>query len=491
MYVMNTKRIAKQLFILIALLMMAALVGCAPRRAEERAAEPQPEAEVVVNEGAAAPADRITDAERPALEVAGVADERAPALPLATLAPAREARTVEAAPDVLLEAAGGGAADGVAAADLALPTGGEAVVAPPDQQFTPLQAGEIDDNENFRAYLDYRSNFHQRLGLTVHDVDITERHTIRVTTRDGLPVLGAEVRVSDGQELVTTLRTTATGQVLFFPRAYPAHAGAQDFEVTVQKGRASTSFRLTREQTDATWPVTLDVPPSRPPVQLDILFLIDATGSMEDEIDELKENILSMSAQIEALPSRPDVRFGLVHYRDRGDVYVTRVSDFTGDVNAFQRALMEVTASGGGDAPESLNEALHRALWDVNWRVADTVSLVFLVADAPPHLDYAQDYDYAEEMKVAAELGVKIFPIGSRLDGPDPDQKVAEYVFRQLAQFTGGNFIFLTYRDVPQSTGEPGTVYDVPEGSYSVEDLDALVVRLVQEELAALAGEQQ
>ncbi|NLH08921.1 MAG: hypothetical protein GX484_15090, partial [Chloroflexi bacterium] len=175
---MNTKRIAKQLFILIALLMMAALVGCAPRRAEERAAEPQPEAEVVVNEGAAAPADRITEAERPALEVAGVADERAPALPLATLAPAREARTVEAAPDVLLEAAGGGAADGVAAADLALPTGGEAVVAPPDQQFTPLQAGEIDDNENFRAYLDYRSNFHQRLGLTVHDVDITERHTI-------------------------------------------------------------------------------------------------------------------------------------------------------------------------------------------------------------------------------------------------------------------------------------------------------------------------
>src|SRR5690606_15102163 len=240
---------------------------CASWRADEAVAEPQSES--VVNEGLAAPADLTTDAERPALEVAEVTDEPASAPSSEPLAPAREALAVEAAPDVLLEAAGGRTADGPAAVDLAPPSAGE-VIAPPDQQFAPLQAGEIDDNEDFRAYLDYRSNFHQRLGLTVHDVDITERHTIRVTTRDGLPVLGAEVRVSDGQELVATLRTTATGQVLFFPRAYPAHAGAQDFEVTVQKGRASTSFRLTREQTDATWPVTLDVPPSRPPVQLDI-----------------------------------------------------------------------------------------------------------------------------------------------------------------------------------------------------------------------------
>ena len=106
----------------------------------------------------------------------------------------------------------------------------------------------------------------------------------------------------------------------------------------------------------------------------------------------------------------------------------------------------------------------------------------FLVADtAAPRP--AQDYDYAEEMKVAAELGVNL-PIGSRLDGPAPDQKVAEYVFRQLAQFTGE----LTYRDV-RKRGEPGTVYDVP-GAATVWKTSTLVVRLVQEGLP-LAGEQQ
>src|SRR5690606_15766988 len=201
-------------------------------------------------------------------------------------------------------------------------------------------------------------------------------------------------------------------------------------------------------------------------------------------------NILSISAQIEALPSRPDVRFGLVSYRDRGDDYVTRVSDFTGDVTAFQRDLAMVMASGGGDAPETLNEALYRAVQGVSWSVEDTVSLIILVADAPPHLDYLQDYDYAVEMQNAASLGIKIFPIGSRLDGPGADEKVAEYVFRQLAQYTGGNFIFLTYADTPQSSGEPGTGYTVEEGSYTVQDLDALVVRLIQEELAALSGGQ-
>ncbi len=236
--------------------------------------------------------------------------------------------------------------------------------------------------------------------------------------------------------------------------------------------------------------MTLNTRPAQAPVQLDVLFLLDATGSMSDEIDQLKDNILSISAQIEALPGRPDVRFGLVHYRDRGDNYVTRTTDFTGNVRAFQRELSAVEADGGGDDPESMNEALHQAVNNVDWRVEDTVSLVFLVADAPPHLDYSQDYDYADEMKAAAELGIKVFPIGSRLDGGNAYQQQAEYILRQIGQFTGGHFIFLTYEDTPRSDGAPGTEYSVPEEQYTVEDLDALVVRLVQDELEALTGQQ-
>lgn len=442
------------------------------------AATPSPEAVVVVEGG-------IREGE----ETGG----RIPDASLGPAAATMESRSaaVPAEADYAREApAVGAAVEGGPAVYPPAPAGDGNPIVPPDRQFFgPLQAGEIDDNAEFAAYLQYRFDYHQYLNYPVEELDVTERHIIRVTNREGLPVLGAQVTIANGQRTVTTLLTTASGKVYFFPRAYP-YADAPSYNVTVRKGQASQSFTLTREQRDALWEVTLDVPRTRPPIKLDVLFLVDSTGSMSDEIEQLKDNMLSISAQIEALPEDPDVRFGLVYYRDRGDVYVVRTVDFTDNVQQFQRELMAVSAGGGDDTPESLNEALHYAVSGMRWRIDDTVSLIFLVADAPPHLDYAQDYSYAEELLRAVQMGIKIFPIGSRLDGEDFYQDQAEYIFRQMAQFTGGHFIFLTYADTPQSSGEPGTEYSVPEGRYTVEDLDALVVKLVREELAALTGQQ-
>ncbi|HEC23907.1 MAG TPA: VWA domain-containing protein [Chloroflexi bacterium] len=472
---------------LIALVMLTA-VACGPLLGGKEAASEE-ETRVEPEAGLAAGEE---NAEPPAVDAAP-AEEAAPA-PTMAAAPevesAERAADEEYAPEAMVEAPGG--AEGMAGeaeeAPAVLPSTdeGNPIVVPPDEEFQgSLSAGEIDDNEDFGAYLQYRRDFERFVGLEwVHDVDISERHTIRVRNRSGQPVLGAEVLVYADQNLVATLRTPATGIVRFFPYAY-AHSDSQSYTVVIQKGGKNTRFTLTRDNSDATWDVTLDVPSTRPPINLDVLFLLDATGSMGDEIAQLKDNILSISAQIEALPGRPDVRYGMVTYRDRGDSYVTQVFDFTPDVRAFQEDLINVQAAGGGDEPESLNEALHRAIWDVSWRVDETVSLIFLVADAPPHLDYPQDYDYAQEMQAAAELGIKIHPIAS--SGLNSQ---GEYIFRQIAQFTGGHFIFLTYESQPQSSGEPGREdLSVPEGSYSVEDLDALVVRLIQEELAALTGQ--
>jgi uncharacterized protein YegL len=212
---------------------------------------------------------------------------------------------------------------------------------------------------------------------------------------------------------------------------------------------------------------------------LDVLFLIDATGSMADEINELKGNIEAIAAQIEALPAQPDVRFGMVTYRDRGDAYVTQVTDFTPDVHVFAERLAQVQADGGGDYPEDLNEALSEAVHGVEWRVEETVSLVFLVADAPPHLDYGQENHYAVTMREATTRGIKIYPIAS--SGLDEQ---GEYVFRQLAQFTGGRFIFLTYG--PEGPGSIGTQTDLNVSDYTVSALDQLVVSIVEGELAYL-----
>jgi hypothetical protein len=144
-------------------------------------------------------------------------------------------------------------------------------------------------------------------------------------------------------------------------------------------------------------------------------------------------------------------------------------------VDDFSRELAEVEAEGGGDYPESLNEAFHRAIHGPEWRARNSAQLIFLVADAPPHLDYAQDYDYADDMVKAAELGIKVFPIAS--SGLD-DQ--GEYIFRQIALFTQGRFIFLTYGP----GGQPGDSTTHHVDDYTVQKLDDLVVRLVEEELA-------
>ena len=140
-----------------------------------------------------------------------------------------------------------------------------------------------------------------------------------------------------------------------------------------------------------------------------------------------------------------------------------------------------VVADGGGGDPEALDEALAGALAAPSWRpAAQAVQLVFLVADAPPQIARDVPTPYTASMLEAAERGVKIFPVSS--SGTD-DQ--AEYVFRQLAQFTGARYVFLTYGAAGRATG--GST-DITELDYEELSLDYLIVRLISEELEALTG---
>ncbi len=353
-----------------------------------------------------------------------------------------------------------------------------------------LRAGEIDDNKLWDSYLLYRQDFAHK-GYVVHNVDVSERYIIDVSDGQQQPVLGAHVRVYGNQALLSDTYTYANGQTLFFPKAHADTAALESFNVVVDKDGQSSQFTLKRGQ-QTTWAVALSglqTPQDRP--KLDVLFLLDSTGSMEDEIAQLQSNILSISSQIDSLPGQPDVRYGMVIYRDRGDDYITRIYQFTPDVKKFQSDLNGVIAAAGGDNPESVNAALHDAIHGVEWRGDTAVKLVFLVADAPPHLDYPDDFDYAQEMVTATQHGIKIYSLAA--SGLDTQ---GEYIFRQLAQYTMGHFIFLTYQeenkggnDSSVDTSKPGddTSMTVSKQQYTVELLDKLVLRLIKEELASLS----
>jgi hypothetical protein len=346
-------------------------------------------------------------------------------------------------------------------------------------QSAPLRAGSVDDNAQWDDYLLYRLQFSE-WGIPVHELDVSGRHTITVVTQSLHPVLGAMVEVFDPSgERLFTATTGANGTVYYFPHQSP-NPEAKTLQIVALKHGIESSLTTPAEEFDHQ--LVLDAPSSSDPIRLDVHFLIDATGSMSDEIQQLKDNMISVAERIAAMQSNPNVRYGMTIYRDRGDLFISRSFDFTTDVSDFTEALREVQAEGGGDYPESLNEGLHQALHLPEWRVEETVSLLFLIADAPPHLDYAQDYDYAVDVFSALEDGIKIFPLAS--SGLD-DQ--GEYIFRQLAQITGGKFLFLTYGP----GGAPGDDTSHHVNDYSVLSLDDLVVRLVEEQLAFLSSPMQ
>jgi hypothetical protein len=365
------------------------------------------------------------------------------------------------------------AASAATAAATESPADASAPVGDVTQPAPGLRAGSVDDNADFEAYLEYLTRI-KDLGVATRDFDPTGRIVVTVTGTSGLPVDGIEVAVSTGGTDVAKVRTTADGTARFLPALYGA-ADAQSFTFAAggATGDAAPGGTVTLAA-DATGGAVA-------PVAVDVLFLLDATGSMGDEIDRLKTTIESVAERIAALDSQPDVRFGMTLYRDLADSFVTTTFDFTGDIQSFHSAIADVVAEGGDDYPEAMDEGLAEAMAVPSWRdPATTVQLVFLVADAPPQVQRDVQTPYPVSVTDAIARGVKIIPIAS---SESDDQ--AEAVFRQMAEATGGRFVFLSYGAAGAATGAST---DIDSTDYEELSLDDLIVRLVTEELAVLTG---
>ncbi|MEO7399008.1 MAG: VWA domain-containing protein [Ilumatobacteraceae bacterium] len=349
-----------------------------------------------------------------------------------------------------------------------LPPGESGDIAP---DVSPLRAGNVDDNADFAAFLDYLARL-ESIGVTTRPFDPTGRMVVTVIGEAGRPAAGVEVAVSAGGSLIATIRTTADGTARFLPMLYGPAQATYDFAVGDIVATAAPGDDVA---------LTSAAAPRSAPVALDVLFLLDATGSMGDEIDRLKATIDSVAGRIAGLETQPDVRFAMTLYRDLDDAFVATTYDFTGNIDEFRAALGNVVAEGGGDYPEALDEGLAEALGTPSWRdPANTVQLVFLVADAPPQVGRQVESPYTASIIAAIERGIKIIPIAS---SESDDQ--AEAVFRQIAQATGSRFVFLSYGAGGAATGSST---DIESTDYEELALDDLIVRFVSEELAALTG---
>jgi len=143
--------------------------------------------------------------------------------------------------------------------------------------------------------------------------------------------------------------------------------------------------------------------------RIDVVFVLDTTGSMGGLIHAAKEKIWSIATTMASAQSAPEIRMGLVAYRDRGDAYVTRVVDLSSDLDSMYATLMDFQADGGGDGPESVNQALYDAVHKLSWsQDSGTYKAVFLVGDAPPHMDYQDDIKYPVTLSAAKDKGIVI-----------------------------------------------------------------------------------
>jgi Mg-chelatase subunit ChlD len=192
----------------------------------------------------------------------------------------------------------------------------------------------------------------------------------------------------------------------------------------------------------ATAPLAPAPPAVKPEAQtarprVDLVFALDTTGSMSGLIEGAKAKIWSIASFVARAQPTPDVRVGLVAYRDIGDAYVTRVYDLDDDLDRVYRRLLSFRADGGGDGPEHVARALHEAVHDMSWspHANNAVRLLYLVGDAPPHLDYQDGYDYVKAARAAAAKGIQIHAIrcGS-------DEETAT-IWRRIASLGHGEFL--------------------------------------------------
>lgn len=175
--------------------------------------------------------------------------------------------------------------------------------------------------------------------------------------------------------------------------------------------------------------------------RVEVAFVLDTTGSMADLIDGAKKKIWSVADEIRRRSPDADVRFALIGYRDRGDLYVTEVTDLTDDLHALYGKLVGYQADGGGDWPEAVNEALNAAVTRLTWTDGPGARrLVFLVGDAPPHMDYEQDVSFTDTLKIAARKAIRVNAVQA---GGAPDTEVA---WRAIAALGSGDYIA-----IPQS----------------------------------------
>jgi hypothetical protein len=300
--------------------------------------------------------------------------------------------------------------------------------------------------------------------LDTLDLGALNRVPVRVTVRDQA-ASGVVVRLLDGDTVLSSAVSDASGMANLFPLS-ALEGQALTIMASGSDAEASREFQFSASIS----PISIDLAAAA--LKLDrvqIMFVVDTTGSMSDELEYLKSELQDVISQTRLHNPGTDIAVALMFYRDSGDEYITRYFDFTENLDVQCANIAAQSAAGGGDFPEAVHTALSEAVGK-QWSSGPVTRLLIHVADAPPHTDDpAVMASYGDRIASAAAKGIRIIPVAS--SGID---SITEYLFRTEAIISGGSYVFLT-----DESGIGEEHLEPTIGDYVVEYLNALLVRLI------------
>ncbi|MCM1577276.1 MAG: VWA domain-containing protein [Ruminococcus sp.] len=334
-----------------------------------------------------------------------------------------------------------------------------------------LTAGEWKDNENFKEYRKVMSTDKWKDEYDYFKIKTERRHKVTVTDAKGEAVENALVTLKSGSRILGRARTDNKGVAYVYYNIYGRNEIPSKLEITA--GKEKRTVRISKEFECNSFEISLKGEYKAPEKALDLMFMIDTTGSMGDELEYLQAEFLDVIDRVDRDNPGLSKRVSMNFYRDHGDDYVIRDFEFTDDMKKASAELSAQEADGGGDYAEAVELALENAVSGHAWR-EDSVKIMFMVLDAPAHSSEEITRSLVRSAEKAAAAGIRIIPIVS--SGAEFD---VEYLMRTMAVISGGTYVYLTDES---GVGYSHLAPTIPEETED-EKLNELMIRVINEYL--------
>ncbi len=328
-----------------------------------------------------------------------------------------------------------------------------------------LTAGELSDFKKWKLWNDYSSAEFSSYS-DEWDLVLTKRFCVQVQNENHRAAIGEKVYLINytTKDTVWSAFTDNTGKAELWGD-FNAEADEQS-GFFISCGNQMVSFPVSFEK--GVNRIQLKKPCSVSNI-VDMAFVVDATGSMGDEIRYLQSELQEIIEKTSNSFKDVKLRVGSVFYRDHGDEYLTRHFDFQSDPHSVNEFINNQSAGGGGDFPEAVEDALQAALDKLSWSNDARTKIIFLVLDAPPHAPAKEKMK--QLIRRAAATGIRIVPIAC-----SGINKSTEYLLRCAALATNGSYVFLT-----DDSGIGNSHIKPTTDEFKVELLNELLQRVISE----------